>query len=95
MKSDKFLKCVVDDNRRQILRFLNNNTYCVQDIADHLHLEQSLVSHHLHMLKNCGLVTSEHKGKKILYRVSNSEITELLEKIDSVSTLIQDHGDCH
>ncbi len=38
--------------------------------------EQSLVSHHLKELYQCGLVEKERRGKKNFYKVSKEEILE-------------------
>ncbi len=94
MKSDRFLKCVVDDNRRKILVFLKDKELSVNEIVKNLDLEQSLISHHLHMLKCCGLVRNRQDGKKVLYSVSNPKITKLLNEIESVSSEIKSEGDC-
>ena len=67
MKTDKFLKCIADNNRRNILKFLDTKEKCVCEIINHLGLEQSLVSHHLQKLKDCGLVKCRQDGKNIYY----------------------------
>ena len=94
MKSDNFLKCVVDDNRRNILLFIDKEEKSVNEIVDYTNLEQSLVSHHLYQLKCCGLVKSRQSGKKILYKVSRVEIIDILKEIEHVSTKIKSRGEC-
>ncbi|MFQ6107443.1 MAG: ArsR/SmtB family transcription factor [Thermoplasmata archaeon] len=90
MSEERFLKCVVDANRRRILTILGLGEMCVGDLVEETGMEQSLVSHHLRSLRNCGLVRSRKDGKKVLYRVSSSEITDILERIRSVSSTIRE-----
>lgn len=94
MKNNNFLNCIVDDNRRKILQFLGKNEKCVCEIIDALQLEQSLVSHHLHLLKCCGLVTSKKVGKKNYYKLIDEEIYQILEQINILSNRIQIKGEC-
>jgi len=88
MEEDRFLKCIVDGNRRKILRCLDEEEKCVNEVIESTELEQTLVSFHLKSLKICGLVTSRREGKKILYRVSSSKILDTLKKIKELSTEI-------
>lgn len=88
MKTDCFLNCIVDDNRRKILKTLEKNEKCVCEIIDKLDLEQSLISHHLKKLKGCGLVKSRQDGKNIYYKLSKPEIKTILEKIEKISNEI-------
>ena len=90
MKEDKFLKCIVDANRRKILKFLGKGEKCVNDIANHLGIEQSLASHHLKVLRDCGLVKSRHDGKKIMYSLSDPEINYALKTIEKISSKIEE-----
>jgi len=94
MKSDNFLKCIVDDNRRNILKFLDTKEKCVCEIINHLNLEQSLISHHLQKLKQCGLVKSRQDGKNIYYRITDKQIAEVIKKIDKISSKIDFHKEC-
>lgn len=94
MKTNNFLKCIVDDNRRDILLTLENKEKCVSEISDKLNLEQSLVSHHLKLLKCCGLVESRQDGKNIYYKIVDSEIYNVLTKIDNISEKLGIKGEC-
>lgn len=81
----KLLKCVSDETRYQILLAVKDGEQCVCDIIKKLKKEQSLISHHLHALRKCGLVKYRRKGKKKLYRISDLSILELLKEISNVS----------
>lgn len=94
MKTNNFLKCIVDDNRRNILSFLKEKERCVTDIIEATRLEQSLVSHHLKLLKCCGLVGSRQEGKEIYYRVMDPEISNILQRIKELSNRICIQGAC-
>lgn len=69
----KFLGIVSEPNRLNILRILRNKELSVGDIWQYLDLPQNLVSHHLKVLKDFGLLKSEKQGKSVLYSL-NKEI---------------------
>lgn len=78
--NDRLYKCLSSKNRRRIIYCIGNEAKCVNEISECLELEQSLVSHHLKELMDCGLIEKKRDGKKIYYKVSEAEIIELLEK---------------
>ncbi len=90
MNEEKFLKCIVDNNRRRILECLGSSEKCVNDIIELTHLEQSLVSFHLKSLKACGLVKSRREGKKIMYKISHQGIIDALKFIKELSLEIKE-----
>ncbi len=94
MKEETFLKCIVDGNRRKILRSLEMGERCVNEIMEVTELEQTLVSFHLRALRNCGLVASRRDGKRILYRVTNPEILDTLRRINTLSAEIEQLCEC-
>jgi DNA-binding transcriptional ArsR family regulator len=91
MDETLFLKCIIDENRRAIVRQLKTGEMAAGDIADRLGMEQSLCSHHLAKLRNCGLVESEQRGKSVFYKISDPRILELMEQLNDVSGCI---GQC-
>lgn len=65
----EFLKIIGEENRLKILCLLKENEKCVCDIWQYLDLAQNLVSHHLKVLKDFGLVSSRQEGLKVIYSI--------------------------
>ena len=70
--SSRRFKLLANDTRQQVLQMLFDQSLCVREIMDKLQIEQSLLSHHLKLLKDEGLVTSDRQGKEIYYTVDPS-----------------------
>ncbi|UCE39156.1 MAG: winged helix-turn-helix transcriptional regulator [Thermoplasmata archaeon] len=95
MDESKFLRCITEDSRRKILKFLGKEEKCVCEIVEFLKKEQSVVSHHLASLRKCNLVQSRQDGKKVMYKVTNFEIIEFLRKGEELSETIENmEGEC-
>lgn len=88
MDETLFLKCIIDENRRAIVRQLADGDMAAGDIAEGLGMEQSLCSHHLAKLRNCGLVIAEQCGRSVHYRLSDPRIIGLMGQLDQVSSCI-------
>jgi len=65
------LKVLADETRLAVVRQLIDGPKHVNQINAELHLEQSLLSHHLKVLRESGLVVSQRDGKAVLYRLSS------------------------
>ena len=65
-----FLKAISEENRLLILCLLKKGEMCVCEIWHHLDLPQNLVSHHLKVLRDFGLIKSYRKGTKIIYSLN-------------------------
>lgn len=83
------MKCIVDNNRRQILHSLSGGELSVGDIVSMTGLEQTLVSFHLRSLRKCGLVKTRRVGKQVFYSISNQEIIDVLENIRRVASNVE------
>ena len=81
----KLLKCVGNKIRYKILNLLENEEKCVSEIMNELDEEQSLISHHLKALRNCGLIVKKREGKNVIYSLSTSEVPEFLKKVKKLS----------
>jgi DNA-binding transcriptional ArsR family regulator len=89
MNGPSLLKCICDDTRFEILEMLQKNKeLCVSDFVEKLEKDQPLVSHHLKTLKKCGIVKSRDEGKKVMYSISNNQLSELISKITIASKKI-------
>ncbi|MFH1412465.1 MAG: metalloregulator ArsR/SmtB family transcription factor [bacterium] len=65
-----FLKAISEENRLKILCILRKQELCVCEIWQILDLPQNLVSHHLKVLKNFGLVKSKKEGARVIYSLN-------------------------
>lgn len=64
------LKVLADSNRFAILRILLDGPKYVWELNTELLLEQSLLSHHLKILRQAGLVEAQREGKAVLYSLA-------------------------
>jgi len=85
----KFLRIIGDDNRLRILCLLKNGERCVCEIYENLDLSQNLVSGHLRILKDFGLIEVRQEWKKNYYSINrktfkryNSLLTNFLKNYE-------------
>ena len=64
------LKALGDDTRLRVVKYLLEGERHAGELQDDLGVEQSLLSHHLRLLRNAGIVESERDGKAVLYRLA-------------------------
>ena len=64
------LKLLSDGTRLEVLRQLLGGARRVSEIQEALGVEQSLLSHHLRVLREADLVRAERDGKAMLYRLA-------------------------
>ena len=73
-----FLKAVSDENRLKIICFLKENERCVCEIVKFLQLPQNLVSHHLKILREQGILNTRKEGLKVFYSINNQNIVSIV-----------------
>jgi len=64
------LRALGDVTRLGVLQALLERPLHVSDLMEKLGVEQSLLSHHLKVLREAGLVLATRDGKAVLYRVA-------------------------
>ncbi|HUA09860.1 MAG TPA: metalloregulator ArsR/SmtB family transcription factor [Candidatus Acidoferrales bacterium] len=80
------LKAIADPHRLTILATLAQATddVCVCDFTGGLPLNQPTVSHHLRVLRDAQLVTSERRGTWVYYRIAPEAAARIQGAIGSV-----------
>jgi len=89
----KIFKAISDPVRLEIIEFLHRGERCVCEIFPHVGIVQPLVSRHLKILKDCGLVKDRKDGNRRLYSVTSPKIFAIVdavtpELVDSLSRRI-------
>lgn len=67
-----------DPTRLRILLFCLEAPRSVGDIAASLDLSQSLVSHHLRLLRGARLVRGNRQAKQIFYELADKHVSDML-----------------
>ena len=75
---DKAFKAINDPTRRAILKLLKEKDLTAGEIADQFDMSKPSISHHLDLLKQADLVTTERKGQFILYSINTTVVDDIL-----------------
>ena len=78
----KIFNALSDPIRLEIIQFLRDGEKCVCEITPHLKLAQPVVSRHLKILKDAGLVKRRKKGTWHMYSVTNPEVYEVIDRLN-------------
>ena len=70
---------VAEPRRRQILEAIGNEELSVHEIVEKLGWNQPMVSKHLGVLKQVGLVSERHVGRQRLYRVNAEQLKPIFD----------------
>ncbi|MFP3194197.1 MAG: metalloregulator ArsR/SmtB family transcription factor [Caldivirga sp.] len=80
MVLESLFNALADETRLQIvLLLINQGSLPVQEISRRIGKSQSLVSHHLNCLRNCGVVKVERRGKYSYYSISSEEVANIVK----------------
>lgn len=72
-----------DPIRLEIVNYLRNGEKCVCEIVPHLNLIQPLVSRHLKILKNAGIIRCRKDGTKRMYSIVDARIFNVVDALTS------------
>ena len=75
--SAEIMRALAHPLRLQIILFIDSrDSACVSDIHAGLHIEQSLVSQHLRVLRQAGLVNTSRVGKFVNYTLDYDRLAK-------------------
>lgn len=72
-------KALNDNTRREILELLKTKDMTAGEIADHFNISKPSISHHLDILKQAALVSSEKQGQFVLYSLNTTVVDDILQ----------------
>jgi len=70
---------LADPNRILILYALSQGSRNVTELCNELNMTQPLVSRHLKILRERGMVTTERRGTVIIYTLGDAKLVEALD----------------
>ncbi|MFH1822384.1 MAG: autorepressor SdpR family transcription factor [Patescibacteria group bacterium] len=81
MTLTKTIQALSDPTRRRILELLKKKDLAAGEIGKHFNITLPSLSHHLNILKNAGLVTSQRQGQEIIYSLNLSVFEEAAKSL--------------
>ena len=79
----KIFIALSDPVRLDIIDFLRGGEKCVCEIVPYVNLIQPVVSRHLKILKDCGLLKFRKEGTRRLYSITDYRIVEIIDAVGS------------
>ncbi|MEM1293974.1 MAG: metalloregulator ArsR/SmtB family transcription factor [Verrucomicrobiota bacterium] len=77
----EFFGVLADPTRLRLISLLSASECCVCDLAEHLSVSESAVSHQLRALRNARLVRYQKKGRQVFYRLHDHHVFALYEAV--------------
>jgi len=87
------LKALGEPRRWRIVELLAREELCVCHIAEEIGVAQPLVSHHLKVLRDAGLVESDKHRQWTYYQLRTSVLAELGEAIATITSCCPSPGE--
>lgn len=78
-------RAMANGNRLEILEFLAQCEYSVEDLARVMKLSVANTSHHLQQLRQAGLVSSRKEAQRVYYRLIGEDVSELIDGLRRVA----------
>ncbi len=88
----RFFMALASDQRLRILSLLKDGEKNSAEITRALELDPSVISRHLMMLRNVGLVIARREGAVLFFSLSDKRVWDI---IDTATAIIKDWLDKH
>jgi ArsR family transcriptional regulator len=78
-------RALADPARLAILEALSGETRCVCELGPRLGMAQNLLSYHLRILREAGLVIGRRAGRRIEYEILPGGLRDLRDRLDRLA----------
>ncbi len=92
MRRDIF-QAIADPTRRAIISLLVVQAMTPNAVAEQFDSTRQTVSKHIQILQECGLVTSETKGREIYYQIHPKKLKEVDKWLEPFRKMWEDRFD--
>ena len=77
-EAGRLLRVLAAPIRLAVIEQLTGGPRCVHELVEALGASQSLVSQHLRVLRAARLVTSERRGREIVYALTDNQVAHIV-----------------
>ncbi|MGI6175158.1 MAG: ArsR/SmtB family transcription factor [Christensenellales bacterium] len=86
LENTKVFKALGDSRRAMIVDMLSCGELCACDILEKFEMSQSTLSHHMKLLRECGLVKGREEGKWTYYSLDAEAIERTKQFFDAITS---------
>lgn len=86
VENTQVFKALSDPKRAMIVDMLTCGELCACEILEKFDISQSTLSHHLKILRECGLVNGREQGKWMYYSLNPVEIDKTKQFFVAITT---------
>ena len=79
-----FFKAIGHPTRINILKTIYKKDFCVNDISDHLNLNQPNTSQHLSILKEKNIISKNKNGNEVCYKIKDPSVIGLIAEAERI-----------
>lgn len=91
----RFFRVLGDPTRLKILELLGERERTVSGLVSAVGQPQPRVSTHLACLRHCGFVTTERRGKEIVYRLALGGLDQIVNRAsDTIAPIAEQLATC-
>ncbi|OUS24535.1 hypothetical protein A9Q99_24375 [Gammaproteobacteria bacterium 45_16_T64] len=90
-----FVKALAEPARLEIIKLLIlHGASDVKSLAEHMPQDRSVISRHLTMMKQAGIVSAHKEGRHVVYSIDGSATLEKSERLVNTIRLCLSFGCC-
>ena len=79
--SADLFRLMSDPTRIRLFWLLCHCEACVQNLSAIMEMPSPALSHHLKLLRSCGLITSRREGKEVIYKAAGNRQADALHRM--------------
>jgi len=92
MRRDVF-QAIADPIRREIIELVSHEPLTVNAVAEKFEISRPAISRHLRMLKECGIIKIEQRGRERVCHIQPNQLIPAFLWIDQYRTLWEERLD--
>lgn len=76
------LRTIAHPHRLRMIQLMLRGEHTVGELADSCEIASHMASEHLMLMRRCGLLTSEQRGRRVYYQVAEPHLADIVSCIE-------------
>lgn len=76
------LRTIAHPHRLRMIQLMLQGEHTVGELAESCGIASHVASEHLTLMRRCGLLESEHRGRRVYYQVAEDHLADIVKCIE-------------